>query len=64
MVSEEEHRRLIRQRREREVVQLFQQTGMVGKLNEEVRGLLNRKGAEGFGSARSPVVLSVEHEGV
>lgn len=43
-----------------QVVQLFQQTGMMGELEERVRGLLNQKGAEAFRSARRIMSLGIE----
>lgn len=43
-----------------QVVQLFQQTGMVGELQEHVSRLLNQKGAEAFRSARRIMSLGME----
>jgi TetR/AcrR family transcriptional regulator len=43
-----------------QVVQLFQQTGMIGELEERVGGLLNRKGAEAFRTARRIMSLGME----
>lgn len=43
-----------------QVVQLFQQTGMIGELEERVGGLLNQKGAEAFGTARRIMSLGME----
>lgn len=43
-----------------QVVQLFQQTGMVGALDEGVRSLLNQKGAQAFGSARRIMEMGIQ----
>lgn len=42
------------------VVQLFQQTGMVGELEERLAGLLNQKGAEAFSSARRIMGMAMQ----